>query len=124
MGKLRGVWLGLVLAALGCSRQDPECLARVGTRVGHKAESVLAGNDVRLVRGWQSLRGEIALDARVMARLSSDKLLAKQPIQVQVSGGEVQLLGKVENYLQRRRAVQLTEGTVGVEKVVDRLEGP
>ena len=74
--------------------------------------------------GWQSLRGEIALDARVLSRLSSDKLLAKQSIEVEVRGGEVQLQGKVENLDQRRRAVQLTEWTVGVEKVIDRLEGP
>jgi osmotically-inducible protein OsmY len=59
-----------------------------------------------------------------MARLSTDKLLAKQPIQVQVHGGEVLLMGTVENVDQRRRAVQLAEGTLGVAKVVDRLEGP
>ena len=124
MGKITWVGIGLVLASLGCSRQDPERLARVGARVGQKAETALAGKDSRLLHGWQSLRGEIALDARVMARLSSDKLLTKQSIQVQVSGGEVQLQGKVENVEQRRRAVQLAEWTVGVEKVVDRLEGP
>ena len=98
----RMTWAAIGLVLAGCSRQDPERLARVGARVGQKAEAALAGNDGRLLRGWQSIRGEIALDARVMARLSSDKLLAKRTISVQVSGGEVQLQGKVENIDQRR----------------------
>lgn len=125
MGKTTWVAVGLLTMSLvGCSRQDPEHLARVGARVGQKAEAVLAGGDSRLLRAWQPLRNEIALDARVTCRLSGDKLLAQQLLQVKVSGGEVQLLGKVESAEQRRRAVQLAEETVGVEKVVDRLEGP
>jgi hypothetical protein len=55
MGKVRWLGAGLLLASLGCSRQDPEHLARVGARVGRKAEAALAG-DGRFLRGWQSLR--------------------------------------------------------------------
>ena len=38
--------------------------------------------------------------------------------------GEVELKGKVNDLMQRRRAVELTDSTAGVEKVVDQLELP
>jgi osmotically-inducible protein OsmY len=58
----------------------------------------------------------------VAARLRWDKSLEGSDIQIQVNEKTVELQGTVENLLQRRRAVDLAESTVGVAKVDDRLE--
>jgi osmotically-inducible protein OsmY len=60
---------------------------------------------------------------RVRTRLSLDKGLAKAEIEVEVEGDVVTLRGEAPDLPSRRRAVELTEGTVGVGQVVDEL-GP
>ncbi len=92
-----------------------------------KAETLTAGAEGKFSKAWQALRGgwnEDALDARVSQRLRWDKSLADSPIQVNVSANVVKLTGNVTDLAQRRRAVELAESTVGVEKVIDALEGP
>jgi len=79
----------------------------------------------KLARGWHALRrdgpGE-GLEAAVVARLRQDKALSAAHIQVRVlRDGVVELKGDVADAKQRRRAVELVDSTVGVEKVVDEL---
>jgi osmotically-inducible protein OsmY len=118
-------WLtGLAVLVSGCGKEDTERLASVGHKLALRAEG-LAGDDGKLGRGWQALRGEwneSALDARVGLRLRWDSNLGGAQIQVSSAGGAVELKGTVRNSSQRRRAVELAESTAGVDKVTEALE--
>jgi hypothetical protein len=123
----RVVWLWLLLAfgACGCNGRDADRLANLGTKLERRAESLLAPDAARLLRGWRTAPfslSEGAIDARVSSRLNWDKALADTPIQAKVVGGVVELHGKVRSEDQRRRAYELALTTEGVEKVLDRLE--
>jgi osmotically-inducible protein OsmY len=127
MGKrwLTGLLLGLVLGVGGCSHEDADRLARVGRKVAAKLEGVSGGAQEKLADGWQAVRGgweDVALDARVAARLRWDKALGGTRIEVRATGGVVELRGSVGNDNQRRRAVEVAETTTGVERVTDALE--
>ncbi len=111
----------------GCQHKDADQLAKLGTKLSQKVEGFFLGHSGRLAQCWPSLPvhlGEVALDARVSARLRWDKKLAELGIQVHADGGTVELQGKVQDLEQRRRAVEIAESTNGVEKVTDKLEGP
>lgn len=120
-------WLaaGLALLGAGCSGADADILARVGRKVAGRVEATTTNS--KLASGWQSVRAnldDVAVDARVSARLNWDKGLAGVPIQVQASAGRVELHGTVSDPAQRRRAVELAESTAGVTEVVDALQVP
>ena len=116
--------LPLALAATGCNKADNERLGKLGGVLRQKSEKLIAGNN-KVIRGWQTVPlhlGEVAVDARVSARLSWDRALEDTEIQVQLTEGVVELTGMVRNGEQQRRAVELAQSTLGVEKVNDRLE--
>jgi hypothetical protein len=120
-------WLALAVVAGGCSGQDADHLARIGRKTASRAEALRTNGDGRGMPGLQMLRSsmdELTLDARVSARLRWDKELAAIPIQVKANGGVVELSGVIRDLGQRRRAVELAQTTVGVEKVVDGLTAP
>lgn len=125
-GKRRYGWLLLgVVVACGCSNEDRDRLARVGRVAADKVEHLTSGANGKLASGWQAFRAdldEMALDARVSARLRWDKTLTDVPIQVHAAGGIVELQGTVNDLAQRRRAVELAESTVGADKVKDLME--
>ena len=113
----------------GCQNKDADHLAGLGARLAQKAQGLLPPGGRSLLGSWQTVPlhlGDLAADARVSARLSWDKTLADAEIQVNAVGGSVvELQGKVRNEEQQRRAVELAQTTLGVEKVLDRLEiGP
>jgi osmotically-inducible protein OsmY len=121
---LMGLGLALAVAAVGCSNDDPDHLARVAKCVAAKGEG-LTGDADKTLTGLQALQtnmDELTLDARVSARLRWDKDLAGAQIQVQARDGALEMTGTVRDLSQRRRAVDLAQSTVGTEKVVDRLE--
>jgi osmotically-inducible protein OsmY len=116
--------LVLTVGGVGCSTDDTDHLARVAKCLAAKGEG-LTGEADRTLTGWQALQAnmdEMALDARVSARLRWDKDMTGAQIQVQVKEGAVELKGTVRDLPQRRRAVELAQSTVGTEKVVDQLE--
>jgi osmotically-inducible protein OsmY len=122
-------WAGLAAAALallaGCQDQDAERLAKVGRRLAQHTEALGADANRKMVEGIQAVggsAGEVAVDARVSARLQWDKSLAGQPIQVLAVEGKVRLVGTVRDDSQRRRAAALAEATVGVVEVSNELE--
>ncbi len=129
MGTLERGWshwllIGVAILAAGCGKEDTERLASIGHKLAVRAEA-FAGNDSKLLRGWQAMRcewSEPALDARVGLRLRWDNSLAGTQIRVTASAGVVELNGTVRDLAQRRRAVELAETTAGVEKVTDALE--
>jgi hypothetical protein len=109
--------LGLLLAA-GCSRDDADGLARVGRKLQDRAEA-LASELQSIIN--LDLGGHTALETRVLHRLRWDRTLADQAITVKAQGSEVELHGTVADAAQKRRAVEIAESTVGVEKVIDQL---
>jgi osmotically-inducible protein OsmY len=123
------LWYSLVVAILacGCSSDDVDRLARVGRKAAAHAGALAGTPEDQLTTGWQAVRtswDELALDARVAARIRWDKGLEDVSVQVRGSGGVVELRGTVPSLAQRRRAVELAETTVGVEKVVDEIQVP
>jgi osmotically-inducible protein OsmY len=115
---MRGHYLFLLLLAAGCSRQDTECLARIGRKLAdkaHAAADVVGKADV----GWK--RADLTVTERVSQRLRTEKLL--EGITIDVRGDtEVELRGAVQTAQQRQRALDLAESTTGVEKVTDSLQ--
>ena len=117
--------LPLVFALCGCSKGDKDRLAGLGSHLAHKAQTWLAAPEGGLGRSLGvvplSLR-EMAIDARVSARLMWEKSLADASIEVHAIGGLVELRGKVRSREQGSRALELALATVGVENVSDKLE--
>jgi len=118
------IWLSVVCA--GCTGEDADRLARVSHRAGAKLDDATAGARGKLSRGWHSLQGDpldsAPLRDRVAARLRLDQALADAHIEVDADGDIVTLHGEVVGESQRRRAIELAESTIGVEKVVDELQ--
>jgi BON domain-containing protein len=114
-----------MLLAVGCNRQDADRLAKLGAKVEQRVEGLGNGGQGRFDRSWQAVPfhwGDVAVDARVSARLHWDKTLGDAAIQVQVVDGVVELHGQVRDVQHKRHAVEVAEATLGVEKVADRLE--
>jgi osmotically-inducible protein OsmY len=120
-------WLLAGLLIAGCGKQDTDKLARVGRTAAAKAEALTGGSNNRLLHGWQAIRAdldEMALDARVSARLRWDKTLEGASIHVTADNGLVELRGTVRDMAQRTRAADLARSTVGAVEVKDELEIP
>jgi hypothetical protein len=118
-------WCWLLIVCCGCSNEDADRLGRVCRRA---TGQVLAHSEparAKLARGWHALRRDGSangLETAVLNRLRRDKALAATAIEVRVlAGGVVELHGQVADEKQRRRAVELVDSTVGVERVVDEL---
>ena len=103
-----------------------------GKKVGEKLDQV--GRDVRggLNRAGETIKGQFAaaktsvenmgVESRVYGRLHWDKALNDATIDLAISdAGVVTLNGSVATVKAKARAVELTEETVGVTQVVDRL---
>jgi osmotically-inducible protein OsmY len=120
-----GLLLALAALAGGCNQEDAERMARVGRKLTTRAEALTADQGGGLKKGWQAVRDgwqETTLAGRVAARLRWDKRLADSQIQASATGNIVELKGAVHDLEQRRRALDLAESTIGVEKVTDALE--
>lgn len=115
----------LLIVCCGCSNEDADRLGRVCRRAAGEVLAHSAPARAKLARGWHALRRDRAangLEAAVLNRLRQDKTLATSGIEVHLLGdGVVQLRGQVADEKQRRRAVELVDSTVGVERVVDEL---
>jgi osmotically-inducible protein OsmY len=116
--------LGVALAASAGCGGDVDRLASAGRLAGGKLEAATSNARVRLARGWESLQGGPetgSLQDRVAARLRLDQGLAGARIDLVIEGATVTLKGVVPDTARRRRAVELAQTTVGVEKVTDEL---
>ena len=109
----------IALGAAGCSQQDTDGLARVGKKI--VAQGASAAGPLR-DRFDSGVRGLASVRERVQSRLQWDKQLADVSIEVHVAAGEVELRGNVKTDEQRRRAVELAEMTLGVERLVVQLQ--
>jgi hypothetical protein len=111
------VMMGSVVAATGCERQDAERLTRVGWKVADKLQG-LVPDKTPWGASWSPVP-DGSLEARVRARFEADKYLAPLNIEVIATDHGVRLRGRVADEVLKRRAVELAESTVGVEKVAD-----
>jgi osmotically-inducible protein OsmY len=122
----RWSWLlaGFLLLG-GCNRQDADRLAKVSRKGLARAQCLLGAVTDGLPTGFQGgleLVNDAGLDHRVTARLRWDKTLEGTSIEVRTQGNVVELRGKVHDLPQRRRAVEIAETTMGVDKVTDALQ--
>jgi osmotically-inducible protein OsmY len=124
MGKAPLAILIIVLVAFvpGCTKQDTDCLGRIGRKVVDRAHGVT--DTVREKIDWKGLRsgGGSTLQDKVAGRLRWDKNLEGVPIEVVVTDKNVELKGTVKNQDMRFRAVELAETTAGVDRVTDSLQ--
>ena len=109
----------LPLLSIGCNRSDGDKLARVGWKVADKVQALVPD---RTPFG-ASLPGakQPSLEERVRQRFKLDRYLAAVPIDVIADRGGVRLRGHVDDEILKRRAVEIAESTVGVEKVTDEI---
>jgi hypothetical protein len=109
--------LGLLTLTAGCARHDTEAFARIGRRLGDRAESWISE-----LREHLDLGSGSSLEARVTQRLRWDKALADSPIEVKVRGSDVELKGILGDPALKTRAVELAQSTTGVANVIDSMQ--
>jgi osmotically-inducible protein OsmY len=120
-------WLlsGWFVLICGCSNQDADRLCKVGRKVSARLESAAGGSRGKMANSWLAMRGamgEARLDCRVLVRLRWEQTLAESDIRVEMTApGVVKLLGSVNNFQERRRAIEVANSTVGVKQVDDEL---
>jgi osmotically-inducible protein OsmY len=127
----------LVLLFPGCSESDASRIGKVSGKALERAEKVTdqAGQKMGLSLQRAERQMDSRLEAvkpgsdgsdlsqRVQTRLKWDDLLEDATIRVRSDkNGVITLSGKVNNEMQRRRAIVLAESTQGVKKVIDGME--
>jgi osmotically-inducible protein OsmY len=112
--------LSLAVAASGCGREDADKLSRAASVLVSKLRAIAPER----LTNWEWNRSSADLTAaqRVRARITSDRFLAPLKIEVMPTAGGVRLRGHVGDDVLKRRAIEMAESTVGVDKVVDELE--
>ena len=111
-----------LLVSAGCVKQDTEILSRVGQKIQDKLQASTAGLREKLPFRVVSATAETPALNEVVRQRLLDKGLNGLTIDVHANGAEVELKGTVEKDEQKRRAIDLAESTLGVEKVVDSLQ--
>jgi osmotically-inducible protein OsmY len=112
----------LALASAGCNRQDVDGLERIGRKVLDRTQAAVSPLREKFDHTIRGIGNGAGLRERVQQRLQWDKSLAATRIEVSVTDAAVELQGKIKSDEQRRRAVELAESTLGVERVTDRLQ--
>jgi osmotically-inducible protein OsmY len=112
-----------LLYATGCSNGDVERLGRIARTLAERFENLTEGAKAKLAGNWSggSLE-DSAIAQRVRQRIRWDEQFANCEIEVDApERGVVRLRGVVANLDKRRRAVDLAQSTIGVERVEDAL---
>ncbi len=104
-----------------CNRQDTDGLGRIGRKVLDRTQVAVSPLREKFDHTLKGI-GATSVKDRVQQRLQWDKALAETSIAVTVSDNVVQLKGNLKNAEQRRRALELAESTVGVDRVTDELQ--
>jgi hypothetical protein len=121
-------FLGVLTATIVLSKPgDLDILLRVGKKAAEKVQGGLP--DARRAAGpLAAFRAGDALpvEERVRVRIQTDKQMAGADVTVvsTATAGEVRLRGVVQTGTQRQRAIELAEGTAGVDKVLEELAVP
>ena len=111
----------------GSKKSDADILANVGAVVGQKVKSSLPDRSkVAAPLTAFKLSDRFPIEEQVRVRIQSDKSMNGATVEV-VSGanaGEVKLRGIVNTVALQKRAVEIAESTVGVEKVINEIAVP
>src|SRR5262245_16322540 len=114
----RLLWVPLfAFFSAGCQKSDTETLARIGRKLADRREGILGEVRSCLDLNWRAALKEHTLEERVRLRLRFDKDLGDLPLDVKVTGADVELSGKLPHPEQKRRILELVESTRGVEHV-------
>lgn len=118
---MKRTWLFgiLPLLSIGCDQTDGDRLTRVGRKVTEKVQALIP-NQTPFGDVFPANRPR-GLEDRVRERLKMDRYLATSPIEVIADGAVVRLRGTVNDPVLKRRAFEIADSTVGVEKVVDEI---
>ena len=111
----------IFLLGAGCNRQDVDGLGRIGRKVLDRTQGAVSPLREKFDHTLKGI-GAVGLKDRVVQRLHWDKELAEINFEVVATNGEIELKGTLKRTEQRRRAVELAESTVGVERVTDHLQ--
>lgn len=125
MGK-QSLAAAIAAMALSCLPHAAAAQEGLGERIGKQLDQGFDQLSSEVKRTWAEIRESVdkfEVEGRVYSRLHWDKRLAEEKIDIEVEReGVVILTGTATDERAQRRAVQLTESTVGVERVVDRLQ--
>ncbi|SIN75022.1 BON domain-containing protein [Singulisphaera sp. GP187] len=129
-------FVSCALAVSTCFAQVPatgeKVTPPVGERVGEKVDSAVESLKKGVSNAGEAIRDQyekaragvhnMSVAARVYGRLHWDKALTNSKVEIDVQkGGVAVLTGSVADAVARAKAVELTQDTVGVTKVVDQL---
>ena len=92
---------------------DTDKARQTGAAIGEKVATGAAQAEQAL--------GDAALTAKIKSKMALDDTVKALSIDGDTSGGVVTVSGIVSSQLERSRAVQLAQETVGVKTVYDRL---
>jgi hyperosmotically inducible periplasmic protein len=92
---------------------DTDKARQTGAAIGEKVATGAAQAEQAL--------GDAALTAKIKSKMALDDTVKALSIDVDTSGGVVTVSGIVSSQLERSRAVQLAQETVGVKTVYDHL---
>jgi osmotically-inducible protein OsmY len=113
--------IACLTTAVGCNRQDAECLSRIGRKISAHAKSSAGDVGTKLDVGWSGAKKEPTVQEKIQDRLRFENTLTDVAFEVTVKDKEVELKGTVKTALQRQRAIELAETLAGVEKVTDAI---
>jgi hypothetical protein len=119
IGGFRIGTLLLVTVGSGCDPSDADRLARVGRKAADKVAALVPDRTPFGTPLSLSTAGE--LENRVKERFRSDVFLAPIQFELSVEGVNVRIKGMVDDEILKRRAMEIAQTTVGVEKVVDEI---
>ncbi|MCI0354695.1 MAG: BON domain-containing protein [Acidobacteria bacterium] len=122
---LNALLLGAAALSAGCSGGDADRIARVSGKALDRATAMTENAGQRLglaLRGVKPGVDAIEVSARVSQRLKWDQVLEGTSITVHASERTITLTGTVTDEVQRRRAMDLAQSTLGVEQVQESLE--
>ena len=118
--------MGLAALWLAISPANLAAQEGLGERLGRELDEKLTDLSSELREGWakvEQLVDKLGVRGRVYARVHWDKVLTSEPIRIDMEDASVVVLtGQVPDEAARKKAVRLAEDTVGVTRVIDRLE--
>ncbi len=118
--------LGITVMLLGIFPAKAPAQIDLGERLGRELDEKLSDLSRELREGWQkveTLVDQLGVRGRVYSRVHWDKALASQPIKIDVEDSNIVVLtGRVNDEAAQKKAIQLAEDTLGVSRVIDRLE--
>ena len=117
-GCKKACWFVAVLDGERLQQDRPRYLGNDRTQAGR---SIVSCPTISSKRG-HSFSGRLVLENRVKTRLHWDRALAEASIEVHATDKAVELKGTLSSQEQVRRAVELAESTVGVDRVVNSLQ--